>query len=564
MRTSRQMLRQVRRALCAALGFSGCINLLMLATPLYTLQVFEIVVPLGSLETLAVLTLITAAAIATLAILEGVRDNIVLRAGLWLDHHLGEHILVDGLRRGAGAAELAKDAEALAHVRSFLTSGAMAPLLDVPWVPIFIISLILMHPLIGAIAFGATLLLIAAALLHNLWTKRLARETGAAHERSQRWWLGAAGNTNLAGALGLAGGAARQWELDNRRHIAGMYSLGKRASAVKVFTRAVRAGAQIALYGTGAWLIVNNELSPGVLVASAILLARALAPFEHIIKSLKSAQSAFAGYHRLKNLPANSALASFAADETPPHGVIALNDVTFYHPQRSTPALRGITLELPAGACLGIVGPNGSGKSTLAAIIAGAALPASGSANLDGIAIAKWQRGAKLPLIGYMPDEPALIEGTVHGNIARLQDASALSIVHAAQVAGVHDMLAALPAGFETLVGPGGTGLALRERRAVALARAVHGAPQTIVLDEPEAGLDSDGLNRLIAVLQALKENGTSLVIATQEPQLLALADQVAVLKGGAIESSAPAFDVNARMKPARVMRSVQSYAGAH
>lgn len=564
MRTSRRMLKQVRRALCAALAFSGCINLLMLATPLYTLQVFQTVVPLGSLETLAVLTLITAAAIATLAILEGVRDNILLRAGLWLDHHLGEHILHDGIRRGASAADMMQDAQALERYRSFLTSGAMVPLFDAPWVPIFMTALVLMHPMIGLVAFGAAALLIAAALMQNILTNRLGRETAAAHERSQRWWMGVAGNANLAGALGLADGAARQWEIFNRRHIAGMYSLGKRASAIKVLSRAIRIGAQIALYGVGAWLIVNNELSPGVLVASAILLARTLAPFEQLVGSLKAAQAGYAGYQRLKALPADSIHPSVSDGEAAPHGIITLNDVSYYHPHRKTPALRGITLTIRPGECLGVVGPNGSGKSTLASIIAGAALPTSGSADLDGIAIAKWQRAGGSPPIGYMPDEPVLIEGTVHDNIARFQDISALSIANAAQLTGVQDIIAALPAGYDTVVGPGGTGLALRERRAVALARAVHGAPRTIVLDEPEIGLDGASFRRLVGALQALKEAGTSLVIATQDPRLLALADQVAVLNGGTIQASGTGFDIGARMTPARVVPTNHASAGAH
>ncbi len=566
MRTSRRMLKQVRRALCAALAFSGCINLLMLATPLYTLQVFQTVVPLGSLETLAVLTLITAAAIVTLAILEGVRDNILLRAGLWLDHHLGEHILSDGIKRGAPANELMQDAQALERVRAFLTNGGMTPLFDAPWVPIFMCALVLMHPMIGSIAAVAALLLMAVAFLQSRLTSRLSRETGLAFERSQRWWMGVAGNSNLAGALGLADGASRQWELTNRRHIAGMYSLGKRTSAIKVVSRAIRVGAQIALYGIGAWLIVDNQLSPGVLVASAILLARALAPFEHLNGSWKSAQAAYAGYLRLRALPPDAVYPSVSAGAPAPHGLISLSDVTYYHPNRKTPAMRGIHLTIQPGECLGIVGPNGSGKSTLVSVIAGAAIPTSGSADLDGLAISKWQRSGANPPIGYMPDEPLLIEGTIHDNIARFQEVTSLSVVHAAQLIGVHDILAGLPSGYDTMVGPGGSGLALRERRAVALARAVYGSPHALILDEPEIGLDGASFRRLLTALQALKDDGTSLIIATQDPRLLALADQVAVLNGGTIQAAGTGFEMAARMTPARVgpVPQTASSAGAH
>ena len=242
-----------------------------------------------------------------------------------------------------------------------------------------------------------------------------------------------------------------------------------------------------------------------------------------------------------------------------------MSEVSFYHPNRKTPALRGITLRLKPGECLGIVGPNGAGKSTLAAIIAGAAIPTSGSADLDGLPIAKWQRAGGPPPVGYMPDEPVLIEGTVHDNIARFQDVSALSVVEAAQQSGVHDILSGLPSGYDTGVGASGSGLALRERRAVALARALHGAPRTIVLDEPEIGLDGASFRRLLTALQALKEAGSSLVIATQDPRLLALADQVAVLNGGTIQASGTGFDVAARMTPTRVGPVLHAAsAGAH
>ena len=215
--------------------------------------------------------------------------------------------------------------------------------------------------------------------------------------------------------------------------------------------------------------------------------------------------------------------------------------------------MRGVSLNLAPGECLGIVGPNGAGKSTLAVRIAGAILPTSGAADLDGIPIAKWQRGDGDPPVGYFPDDPLLIEGSIHENIARFGDASLISVAQAAMRAGVHETLHSLQSGYDTPVGPGGSGLALRERRAVALARAIHGSPRLVVLDEPEIGLDGVSVRRLIKVLEDLKAEGIGFAIATQDPRLLALTDKiVVVLNNGAVQTQGPSAELARRMNGAR------------
>jgi len=551
MRTSRKLLKQVRRALLAAFFFSGFVNLLMLTTPLYTLQVFESVVPAASVETLALLTAMAATAILTLALIELARDAVLLRAGLWLDHTLGQHMLENGLKLGTSGAELRQDAKSLAMLRSFLSSPAIIAVFEAPWVPIFVLALMLLHPMIGAVALVSGALLFSAAVLHGLLTSRVQLEGARSLERSEHWFQAVTGNAQLTGALGLARGAAEQWELFNRAHVANAYSQSKRAHLVRAFARSVRIGAQIAIYAVGAWLVIRGELTPGALVASAILLARALSPLEQAVNALRATQMAFQAYRRLKALPPDARLPSITSADSRPSGRITLADVTFYHPGRKSPALRNIGLDIAPGQCVGLVGPNGAGKSTLAALIAGAVLPTVGVADLDGIPIAKWQRGDTPPL-GYLPDEPALVDGTVHDNIARFQDASLMSVANAAMRAGVHETLAGLQQGYDTQVGPGGCALALRERRAVALARAMHGDPTTIVLDEPEIGLDGASLRRLFKVLEKLKADGVSLVIATQDPRLLSLTDVVAVLNDGALQSIGPAHELSRKLEAQR------------
>jgi len=465
MRTSRRMLKQVRSALVAAFLFSGCINILMLATPLYILQIFETVVPLGSLETLVVLSVMAVAAMVTVAAVEMARDTILLRAALWLDHELGHHILENGVRLAVPGGELRQDAAALERLRGYLSSSAILPLFDAPWTPIFLLALFALHPIIGAIAIASGALLIVFSILLSALTTGLEGERARSAERSQQWWQTITGNAQYAGALGLAQGAADSWEVSNRAQVRAAYSIGKRVSFVRSLSRLVRIGSQVALYGFGAWLVVKGELAPGALVAGAILLARVLAPLENLVGSMRALQGAFAGYKRLKALPADAVTLRLAAGGAPLAGRIELRDVTYYYAGRKVPALRSVSLVIEPGQCVGLVGSNGSGKSTLAAILAGAIVPTHGSADLDGVPIAKWQRTGTTPPIGYLPDEPILIDGSVHDNVARFGEAPVMSVALAATRAGVHDTLQGLPLGFDTPVGPQGSALALRERR---------------------------------------------------------------------------------------------------
>lgn len=537
MRTSRRMLKQARSALLKAFVFSGFINVLMMTTPLFTLQVFETVVPLGSIETLVILTTITGVALVTLAGLEIVRDLILARAGGWLDQEMGEFILENGLKAGHAGSELRQDVRALETLRGFVSSPAVMPFFDGPWVPIFLIALALLHPLIGLLGIASVAALFVVALLQAALTERLQRESLEVRERSSQWWGLAISNASLAAALGLAEGVARRWRISNRSQITGNYSVLKRTSFVKALGRLVRVGAQVAIYALGAWLVIGDQVSPGVLVASAILLARALAPMEQLVGTIKPAIGAWRAYQRLKAMPDSVRPVSIAESDSSLVGRISVKDATVYLPGRKVPALRGVKLDIEPGDCVALVGPNGSGKSTFAALIAGAIAPTTGSVDLDGVPVYRWQRGGGEPRVGYMADDPMLAEGTVHENIVRFSDKSLMTASRAGLDAGVHQKLQELPNGYETEVGPGGRALSLSERRAVSLARAVVSTPRIVVLDEPEAGLDGAGMRDLVCALEKQKADGVSLVIATQDPRLLNLVDKVVILAGGTIQS---------------------------
>ncbi|MFV0297962.1 MAG: ABC transporter transmembrane domain-containing protein, partial [Hyphomicrobiaceae bacterium] len=337
MRTSRRMLKQARGALIKAFVFSGFINVLMMATPLFTLQVFETVVPLGSIETLVIITSITALALATLAGLEIVRDLILARAGGWLDQEMGEFILENGLKAGQPGSELRQDVRALETLRGFVASPAVAPFFDGPWVPIFLIALTLLHPLIGLLGAVSVAALFIVSLLQAALTERLQREALEVRERSSQWWGLATSNATLVAALGLAEGVARRWRMSNRAQVSANYSILKRMSFLKSLARLMRLGAQVAIYALGAWLVIAEQVSPGVLVASAILLARALAPMEQLVGATKPAIGAWRAYQRLKAMPDTVRAVKIADGKDGPTGQMSLKNVTVYLSGRKMP-----------------------------------------------------------------------------------------------------------------------------------------------------------------------------------------------------------------------------------
>lgn len=538
MRTSRQLLKEARRALVAAFVFSGAINLLALVLPIYTLQIFETVVPAGSLETLIALTAMAGVALTALAMLEGVRDRLLLRAGLWLDHVLGEHIVAAGLAATGPGADVKGDVRALSTLKTFLTGGGIAILFDAPWIAAFLLALFALHPVLGLASLGVAGILVLAGLVQIALAARVAGDGQRASDQAEQWLASLAGRSRLIGALGLAGGSTAQWERLNRSQIAANYSLGKRTSVMRAFARSVRMMAQFGIYGLGAWLVIGHELTPGALVAASILLSRALAPLEQSVSVFRSTVSAWTAYRRLQAIADPPRSPRLADTRLSSKAELEARDVTLYHPGRRTPALRTVSLKLAPGEVVAVIGPNGAGKSSLAALLGGVVAPSNGSVQLDGVDIVRWQRTEAIPPVGYLPDAATLIEGTVFENIVRFADRSFLSATRAAMRAGVHDIISALPQGYDTPVGAGGEALSLRERRAVAFARALHGDPRLVVLDEPELGLDGVSVRRLGRTIAGLKAEGVGVVLATQDQRLLAGADRVVLLNAGAVEAS--------------------------
>lgn len=511
MHTSRHLLGQVRRALRAAIALSAGISALLLAVPLFALHVFETLLPAASMELLAILGSMTAVAVAVAIVLHNARELVLLRAALWLDHTLGQWLIESASVRRASVTELRREADAVATLRSAIAEGRLWPVLEFPSAAAACGIVALIDPILGAAVAGliGTLgLTIVAGCWHGTATDAAVAD---ARLRAAGWFDSIARNDTRAS------GAARQWGLRNGLHVARAYALGRRLVLIRSLAWGVSIAGIVAVLWLGAYLLVAGRLAPGPLVATATLIAFALVPLVRLAGSLDRVIAARRAWATLK------ALLVAPAVTTPSSGRIVFENAAWIYPGSRPTVLSGVTLAIESGESIGIVGPAGAGKSALAAMIAAAAGQAE---------------------TGYVPDTPDLHEGSVRDNIACFDPNLASGAGPAAELAGVHEVIAGLPNGFDTEVGEDGRALPMRARRAVALARALCGSPKVVVLDEPELGLDKLGIERLLAVFDRLRADGVSLVIATAEPRLLRATGRVVMLTSGRIAAVLPSEQV--------------------
>lgn len=535
----------------AITGFSIAINLLMLVSPLYMMQVYDRVLTSRSLPTLVALTGLALALLAVMAALEFVRSRIMVRISAWLDAALNRPMFEAAFRdRVAGASgSAAQPLRDLDSVRTFLTGPALLAVLDAPWTPLFILVIFLLHPLLGFVATGGALLLFALALVTELATRdSLTKATRASHaadgfaEASLR-------NTEAVHAMGMLPGLFDRWTGFREAAVEQQQAASERAGAISSLTKFVRPALQVGMLAAGAYLAVQQIITPGAMIASSIILGRALAPVEAAIGSWRSLVLGRAAYRRLSATLRRHPVLPPSLELPPPKGRLAVEALHAAAPGQTKPILRAVTFSLEAGEMLGVIGPSGAGKSSLARVLGGAWLPLAGNVRLDGADLVRWPREAVGPYIGYLPQDVELFDGSVGDNIARFGALDAGKVVAAAQAAGAHDMILRLPAGYDTSLGEAGQLLSGGQRQRIGLARALYGDPRLLVLDEPNANLDAEGEEALVAALAVLKANGRTVIVIAHRPSLLANADRVLVLRNGTVEHFGPRQEVMAKLR---------------
>lgn len=534
-------------------GFSLFINMLMFVGPLYMLQVYDRVLTSRSEVTLVMLTVLAIGLLMVYGLLESIRSRILVRLGLRLDRLLNPQLLDRSFRilnlAQSGQSQALKD---LSTIREFLTGPGLLAFFDAPWVPIFIAVGFLLHPLLGLVSLVGALVIFGLALANELRTRGPLREAGQASIAANQYITASLRNAEVVRAMGMMEGVRRRWEARNADVLGLQAKASDRAGQIVAASKFVRMSLQVCILGTGAFLAVENVITPGIMIAASIIMGRALAPVEMAVGQWKTFINARSAYGRLSALFAQVQPVPERMSLPAPSGHLAVESLTVTAPGGRTPLLRGLNFELTPGDVLGVVGPSGSGKSTLARALVGVWPVLNGCVRLDGAELTQYNPSELGPSMGYLPQDVELFAGSVAENIARFDDVDPDAVVLAAQRAGVHDLILQLPRGYDTPIGEGGQALSGGQRQRIALARALYGDPRLIILDEPNANLDSDGEQALAKALAQAGKEGRTVVVMTHRMSLLSVVNKMAVLQEGTLRMFGPRDAVMTELNKAK------------
>ncbi len=531
------VMKEARRAIRPLIWFSAGINVLMLTGALYMLQVYHRVLSSHSLETLVMLSLMAAAALAAMAGLEVVRGRLLAKVGSWMNARLAPVLLTASVEYAASAPghANARPLRDLDQVRNFFTSPSIFPILDAPWAPLFFAAIFLMHPWLGWLALVGGVVLFALAVLNEYLTRKPLTEAASAQSRAYTQAEAAIRNAEVVQAMGMLKPLLEGWKAQQDEANKGQVLAANRGGVIAAIARCHRLALQMAILGLGAYLVVRNEASAGIMISASILMGRALSPVEQAIATWKATVGARAAYRRLTAVAGQHPEATPVLPLPRPKGRFEADDLVLAR-QGGEPILKGINFRLNPGEAMALIGPSAAGKTSLARILAGAWRPSGGRALLDGMDVAQWAAEDRGHHVGYLPQDIELFAGTVAENICRfaqLNPSVFNNVVKAAQLAGVHELIKGLPKGYATEIGESGAVLSGGQRQRIGLARALYGDPPLLILDEPNSNLDRDGEDALIAALSAVKVAGTTIVLIAHRPNILEKVDKVLVLNRG-------------------------------
>jgi len=546
-------LRQCRRHFIAAAVFSLLINILYLAPTLYMLQVYDRVVPTAGKTTLLFVTLALALALVSLSGLDMVRNRLLIRASERVDALLAPKILEQTMAGEApGSSQAMRDFDA---IRTTIGTPIAAAMFDAPWTPVFLLVAFMLHFWIGIMAVVSAILLVTLAWRNQRSTQARMEVASTAMAAALNAQQAAAMQGATIRGLGMTGAmVARQ--LDNRRialaHMVGAQMVGSRLTATSRFFRMF---VQSSALGLGALLAIAGDISAGAIIASSVLLSRALQPIESIIAGWTSLATARAAVHRLSHVLENIGQERAYTALPAPKGLIEVESAGV-RGSEGRPILMGVSFRAQPGKILGIIGPNGSGKTTLGRLVVGAVQPTIGAVRLDGARLTDWDPAELGGHIGYMPQEPSLFEGTIKQNISRFAVAATAeevrqideAVVAAASEAGVHELILQLPDAYEARLGLMGSGLSLGQAQRIALARALYGSPIVMVLDEPNAFLDTAGEAALIGTLTRARDRGATVIVIAHRRAVVDAADDLLVLEQGRAALMGPSSAVLRRL----------------
>ena len=538
--------REIANGALAAAAIGLCVNLLYLIVPFYTLQLYNRVISSRSYETLVVLTVLTIGVLLFLATLDYIRSRVFAILGERMAIRLGAPVLsaavATALRNQAGTGSQA--VRDLQDLRQFITSGPVGLPLDLLVSPLFLAVLFLLHPAYGVAGLLAAAYLGTLGVLVEILARRPAALSTEAGLRSQVEVSAAVRHAEIIEAMGMLPALARRWRDAQRRTLAQVGRGQRIARAAGAIAKASRMALQVSMLATGAALVIQGAVSSGSIVAATIIMGRLLFPFEQMIEGWRTWCNAIGAFSRLKSLLVPDGEARSQTPMPAGSGSLLVDRLSFVPPGSDRPVLRNLNFALATGEALGIVGPSGAGKSTLARLIVGLWRPTVGDILLDGHNTFTWERTSFGRAVGYLPQNAALLDGTVRDNIARFDEVDPAAVILAAKAAGVHELIGRLPLGYETRIGEGGCVLSAGQRQRLALARALFGCPRLLVLDEPNSSLDVEGEQAFMRAIADAKATGITILIVAQRMSILGLTDHLLVLRDGAISQFGPRLEV--------------------
>ena len=550
-----QALRSCYPALRATFLLSMFINAAMLASPLYSLQVYDRVLTSRNVSTLLMLTVIVGLFLVLYGVLDFTRSGVLVRAGMQFESALQRPLFETMMKAEMSpqhrlGQQAIRDAET---IRECITGGVAAIVCDLPWTPIFVVLCFLQHVVLGTVALIGAVVLFGLALVTEMCTRATINETGRLANEANRFAASALRNSEVVRGLGMGDVVLERWSGAQQAHMAVYSAATERAAALQALVKFARLAVQITLLCAGAWLALERQISPGAMIAASIIMGRALAPIEQIVGQWKRIVACRTSYNRLETLFSALPIGDAPLALPPPKGDLDVTNAVIWPPNARAPAVNGVSLSLKAGESMAIVGASGSGKSSLARALAGVWPLRDGTVRIDGAEYSQWDHVHLGKHIGYLPQDIELFSGTVAENIARLGKVDPAAVISAAQAAGAHEVILRLPNGYDTLLGEAGVALSGGMRQRVGLARALYGKPRLVILDEPNSNLDEEGEKALGRAMALMKAAGCTVIAVTHRNLLLGHVDKLMVMSFGQVVAQGPRDEVIAKIRGNKV-----------
>jgi len=523
--------------------FSLFINMLNLTFPIYMLAIYDRVLSSYSMPTLMTITAGAVMALIVLGLLHFFRSRLLVQAGVDMDQTLSRPVFAEMLRDAAkvdkqGYTEGLKDVNTL---RNYFAGNAILSIFDAPWTPIYLLVIYLMHPALGLFALVAAVLLFMLGLFQEFLTKNRYNQASAISAQGQGVVNTSLRNAEAINSMHMLPGVTAHWKGYNDQATRLQTEANRFAGGLDAVTKSFRPAMQVLIFGLGAYLVLQNQSTAGIIIAASIIMRQALNPVEQAMNTWKQTVESRGAYKRLDNL-----LKSIKEQEKmelePPQGRLDAEGAVLALGGRNI--LYNINFSLPAGEMMGLIGPSGAGKTSLCRLLLGLWPCQAGHVRLDGFDVYNWDKDDLGPYIGYLPQDIELFPGTLSENIARMDEVDSEKVIQAAQMAGIHEMILRMPNGYDTRIGDDGIQLSGGQRQRVGLARAFYGEPRLVILDEPNSNLDDAGEKALVEALGKLKEKGVTTVIVSHKPSLLVNADKMLMLKEGQVAMFGPREEV--------------------